>query len=150
MKKLFEYLKLNNLTLSTCESFTGGYFANQITNISGASEYFKGSFICYSDDFKTKILGIDIEVIKKYSVVSKEVLALMLEKTCEKINSDIVIGFTGYAPPKYEDNKSGLSFIGFRFKDKNFIYKFFIKESITREEYKLRASEFIIEKILEI
>ncbi|ALD66179.1 CinA family protein [Spiroplasma cantharicola] len=150
MKKLFEYLKLNNLTLSSCESFTGGYFANQITNISGASQYFKGSFICYSDEFKTQVLGIDIEVIKKYSVVSREVLALMLEKTNQKIKSDIVIGFTGYAPPKDVNEKSGLSFVGFRINNRNFIFEFFIEENISREDYKQQASEFIINKLLKI
>ncbi|AUM62500.1 CinA family protein [Spiroplasma monobiae] len=150
MKELFEHLKLNNLTISSCESFTGGYFSNEITNITSASNHFKGGFVCYSDEFKSEILGIDIEIIKKYSAVSKETLSLMLEKTQEKLKTDIVFGFTGFAPPLDGSEKSGLSYVGFIIKEDKYIFEFKVNDNISREEYKKRSCEFVIDKFLNL
>ncbi|WP_338985444.1 nicotinamide-nucleotide amidohydrolase family protein [Spiroplasma endosymbiont of Diplazon laetatorius] len=150
MEKLFEYLKLNNLTISSCESFTGGYFSNQITNISNASNYFKGAFVCYTDEFKSNILGIDIEIIKKYGAVSIETLELMLDKTQEKLKTEVVFAFTGFATPLNENPLTGLSYVGFKIKEKIYTYEFKIKEDITREEYKQKSCEFLINKFLNL
>ncbi|AGR41964.1 CinA family protein [Spiroplasma diminutum] len=148
MNELFQYLKLNNLTISTCESFTGGYFANEITNIQGVSQYYKGSFVCYSDEYKINVLDIDIEIIKKYSSVSKEVLNLMLKNTYKKLKTDIVLAFTGFAPPKDDNPKSGLSYIGFKKQDNISIFEFKVDQDITREQYKNKACNFLIDKLL--
>ncbi|AUB31384.1 CinA family protein [Spiroplasma floricola] len=151
MEKLFEYLKLNNLTISSCESFTGGYFANEITNLSGASNYFKGGFVCYTDEFKSQILQIDIEVIKKYGAVSLETLNLMLSKTQELLKTDIVFAFTGFSTPIDDNNVlSGLSYVGFKMKEKIYTYEFKVLEDISRKEYKKRACNFVINKLLEL
>ncbi|QHX36498.1 nicotinamide-nucleotide amidohydrolase family protein [Spiroplasma sp. BIUS-1] len=150
MKELFEYLKLNNLTISSCESFTGGYFSNEITNITGASNYYKGGFVCYSDEFKTKVLGVDIEVIKKYGVVSFETLNEMLDKTHEMLKTDIVFAFTGFATPIDNNPQSGISYVGFKIKNKNYIFEFKETKNLTREEYKKNSCEFIINKLLNL
>ncbi|WP_339021471.1 nicotinamide-nucleotide amidohydrolase family protein [Spiroplasma endosymbiont of Atherix ibis] len=150
MKKLFEYLKLNNLTISSCESFSGGYFANEITNLSGSSNYFKGGFVCYTDEFKSQILQIDIEIIKKYSAVSLETLNLMLSKKQEILKTDIVFGFTGFSTPIDDNPLSGLSYVGFKIKEKIYTYEFKVLEDISRKEYKKRACNFVINKLLEL
>ena len=64
-------IKLNK-TISTMESCTGGMLASTITNVEGSSEIFKFGAVTYSNEYKIK-LGVNIDVIDKYSVYSKEV-----------------------------------------------------------------------------
>ncbi|ATZ17889.1 CinA family protein [Mesoplasma melaleucae] len=112
MKKLVDYLKTNNKTISTCESYTGGMFANEITNISGASTVFVGAFISYQNSFKQNIVGVDEQIIKKYGVVSEECAIEMAQKTLQLTNSDYAISFTGNAGPLALENKQvGLAYI---------------------------------------
>ncbi|AKU80081.1 CinA family protein [Spiroplasma turonicum] len=149
MKKLIKFLRENNLTVSSCESFTGGLFANLFTNYKNSSVLFKGAFCCYSDDFKVDVLNIDKNIIKKYSAVSVETIEDMLKNTQKLLNTDIVFAFTGYAPPSNVDNDlKGLSYIGYRYKDKNFILKFVNKSKISRKKYKILAINKIINEFL--
>ena len=52
MKEIVEKLIKLNKTISTMESCTGGYVANGITNIPGASSVFMFGAITYSNDYK--------------------------------------------------------------------------------------------------
>ncbi|ASP28539.1 competence damage-inducible protein A [Spiroplasma corruscae] len=149
MRSLIKLLKKNNLTTSSCESFTGGMFSSLITNYKNSSKYFKGGFCCYSDNFKIEVLGIDEKIIKKYSAVSEQTLNQMLIKTQVLLKSDIVFGFTGYAPPtSVDESLKGLSYIGFRYKDKNYITKFCITDNMSRKKYKLLAINKVINDFL--
>lgn len=112
MKELVDYLKANNKTISTCESYTGGMFANEITNISESSAVFVRAFISYQNSFKQNIIGIDEQVIKKYGVVSEQCATEMAEKTLNLTNSDFAISFTGNAGPLALEGKDvGLAYI---------------------------------------
>ena len=56
-KKPVDYLVINelkkqSLTISVAESCTGGKIASLITSKPGASLYFKGSLVCYSESSK--------------------------------------------------------------------------------------------------
>ncbi|AHI52667.1 CinA family protein [Spiroplasma culicicola] len=151
MKYLINFLKTNKLTIATCESFTGGMFGDLLSNTPGVSEFYKGSFICYSNEFKENILQIDAQVIKKDGVVSRNVLREMLKQTQKILKTEIVFGFTGYAPPIDKNNKlSGLSYLGFLIKDQEYIFEFKITKNISRKTYKKRAINFILKKFKEI
>ena len=92
-------LKEKNLTISTAESCTGGYIAHSITSIPGSSEYFKGSIIPYSNELKTKILGISEAVIKLQGAVSKDVVEAMAVNTRKLLGTDYAISTSGIAGP---------------------------------------------------
>ncbi|AHB36156.1 CinA family protein [Spiroplasma apis] len=148
MKKLFNFLKANNYTISSCESFTGGLFGSDLSNIPGASTVYKGGFICYSDEFKINQLGIEPEIIKKYSSVSIEALKEMLHKTKNILNTDVVVGFTGYATPiDLHNQRSGLSYVGFLLKDEVFLFELNIYKNISRKKYKKKALNLLLTKI---
>jgi len=66
-------------TVAVAESCTGGFLANRITNVSGASEVFVEGFITYANEAKARALGIDPDVIKAHGAVSKEVAKAMAE-----------------------------------------------------------------------
>lgn len=94
MRKIVELLIENNKTISTMESCTGGAVANSITNIEGASSVLKFSAVTYSNEFKIK-MGVNKEVIDKYTVYSTETANEMSKNISKFSNSDYGIGITG-------------------------------------------------------
>jgi nicotinamide-nucleotide amidase len=55
------------LTLATAESCTGGFVSSLITDISGASEFFRGSVCAYTNEMKMNLLGIPQELLDKFN-----------------------------------------------------------------------------------
>lgn len=86
-------------TLATAESCTGGKIAQRITSVAGASAYFKGSVVSYSESVKTDILKVSKETIAKHSVVSEEVASEMAMNVQKLMNVDYAIAVTGNAGP---------------------------------------------------
>ncbi len=101
VKELFELLKKNNLTLVAVESITGGKFSNLLVNEEGASSFFKGSFICYSNKFKYDIL----KVSKDIDVVSFEMAKQLAFNSRKLMNSNLAISFTGNSSENGIENK---------------------------------------------
>ena len=93
-------------TLATAESCTGGKIAENITSISGASAYFKGSIVSYATQAKIEILGIDKQIIEKYSVVSLEVARIMASQVKQLFKTDYAIATTGNAGPTKGDSNA--------------------------------------------
>ncbi|MFC1509563.1 competence/damage-inducible protein A [Candidatus Omnitrophota bacterium] len=91
-------LKLKK-TLSVAESCTGGLLSDRITDVPGSSKYFRLGLVTYSNDSKNKILGIPMEMIKKYGSVSQKVASLMAKNVRLFGKSDIGIGISGIAGP---------------------------------------------------
>lgn len=110
ISKLF---KEQGYTLGAVESFTGGLFAKNITSISGASKFFKGSLVTYASEAKNRVLGISLEDIEQYGVVSKEIAKQMAKKGKALLNVDFCVSFTGNAGPSaMEDKPVGEVYIG--------------------------------------
>lgn len=94
-----EQLLKKHLTLSTAESCTGGNIAHQLTLISGASAYFKGSIVSYCNEIKHKILGVKQETLDTYSAVSEQTAKEMALGAIKTLNTDYSIATTGLAGP---------------------------------------------------
>lgn len=92
-------LRLENATLGTVESCTGGSIAKRIVSVSGASSYYKGSFVTYSYDLKEKLVDVALETLQKHGAVSKEVVQQMAEIGREKLEVDYCISVSGVAGP---------------------------------------------------
>lgn len=93
-------LAQNGQTLATAESCTGGKIAQLLTSVSGASAYFKGSVVCYATEIKTKLLGVDPQLIATHSVVSAEVAKAMALGVQTQMQSDYALATTGNAGPQ--------------------------------------------------
>lgn len=65
----------------------------------GASAYFVGGIVAYSEDVKKDILAVPEEVIAENSVVSEEVALLMAKGVCDRLGTDYAISTTGIAGP---------------------------------------------------
>ena len=92
-------LKDSKKTLCTAESVTGGKIASTIVSVPGSSAYFNGSIVAYSSKMKQELLHVSSETIKKYSVVSSNVVEEMAISAMKKTNSDYAIAVTGNAGP---------------------------------------------------
>ena len=151
MKELVEKLKEKNLTISTMESCTGGGLVNAITNIEGASEVLKFSAITYSNEYKIK-MGVDENIINKYSVYSIETAKSMAYNISKFSNSDIGVGITGKinrADINNDYGKDNEVFFSIYFKDKYYDFSLEVIEQ-TRKENKDKIIERIVEELKKI
>ncbi len=89
----------NKRTLALAESCTGGMIASILTSISGASDYFLGSFVVYTNQMKEQILGVSSETLLSNSAVSEEVVKEMLQGVFNRTDADFAIAVTGLAGP---------------------------------------------------
>lgn len=86
-------------TLSLAESCTGGSLAARLTLLPGASAYFMGSVVAYSNDLKIKALHVPAELIRDHGAVSREVVIAMLDGILDLTGSDFALAVSGIAGP---------------------------------------------------
>lgn len=89
----------NGWTLSTAESCTGGSVAAHLTRIPGASNYFLGSIVSYSNQLKQSLLGVPEELLKSKGAVSEEVAVAMARGALEVMQSEFSLAVSGIAGP---------------------------------------------------
>ncbi|MCK9401380.1 MAG: competence/damage-inducible protein A [Bacteroidales bacterium] len=92
-------LKEKHCTLSTAESCTGGFLAHMITSVPGASDYFQGSVIAYSNEIKHTFLGVSEESLKQFGAVSEQVVKEMARGARQRFNTDFAVSISGIAGP---------------------------------------------------
>lgn len=152
-KTVINKLIEKNKTISTMESCTGGYIANAITNIEGASTIFKFGAVTYSNEYKIK-MGVSKEIIDKYSVYSIETAREMAYNISKFTNSDYGIGITGKLKRSDENNNYGKDnevFISIYIKKENkYIDSSILIYKKTREENKKLILQKIEEELLSI
>ena len=153
MKKIVETLIEKNKTISIMESCTGGYLANEITNVEGTSGIFSFGAVTYSNDYKIK-LGVSKDIIEKYSVYSIETANEMSKAIANFTNSNYGIGITGKLKKTDELNPYGKNdkvFISIFDKDNNKFYEYsLIVKKNKRSENKKQVIDFLKEKLLKI
>lgn len=85
--------------LALAESCTGGLLAKRLTDVDGASEFFLGSAVTYSNEAKERLLGVSRSTIENCGAVSAEVAAEMAEGALERFGADFAVSTTGVAGP---------------------------------------------------
>ncbi len=86
-------------TVGTIESCTGGRIAAEIASISGASNYFQGGLITYSNELKKELAFVKEETLRNFGAVSSEVVCEMALGGIERLNTDWSIAVSGIAGP---------------------------------------------------
>ena len=90
---------LQGRRLALAESCSGGLLAARITNLPGASEYFAGGVVAYSNEAKEELLGVDPALIEAKGAVSPEVAEAMAIGALERFDADVAVSITGIAGP---------------------------------------------------
>ncbi len=92
-------LTMNDATISTAESCTGGLLAQRLTSIAGSSSYFLGGAVCYSNELKTAWADVPPEMIQSKGAVSSEVATALADGIRRRTGSTLGVGITGVAGP---------------------------------------------------
>ena len=92
-------LKQRPATFAAAESCTGGDVARRFTELPGASAFFLGGVVSYTNGVKAGVLGVDPALIEEKGAVSYEVAKAMAERVRAITGADIGLGVTGLAGP---------------------------------------------------
>ncbi|HEX3560143.1 MAG TPA: competence/damage-inducible protein A [Pyrinomonadaceae bacterium] len=92
-------LAVGGFTLAVAESCTGGLVAHRLTEIPGSSNYFMEGVVTYSNEAKTRLLGVPAELIERHGAVSAEVAEAMAEGVKARAATDFGLAVTGVAGP---------------------------------------------------
>ncbi len=98
-RQIQEALYNHNETLGTAESCTGGRIAEAIISVPGASQYFKGGVVSYTNEVKENLLHVSAQVLAEQTAVCEEVAREMVIGACDALNCDYAISATGVAGP---------------------------------------------------
>lgn len=104
---------LQGRSLALAESCSAGLLAARITDMPGASGYFAGGVVTYSNRAKTDLLGIDPGLIEAHGAVSPEVAREMATGALERFKADVAVSITGVAGPGGGTEEKPVGFVCF-------------------------------------
>lgn len=149
VEKVVKKLILLNKSVSTMESCTGGAIANAITNIPDASKIFSFSAVTYANEYKIK-MGVDKNIIEKYSVYSIETAQEMSKAIAKYSSSSYGIGITGKLNKKDENNPYGtdnIVYISIYDKEND---KFYNKEVTVLYTNRIKNKEMVLNAVFSL
>ncbi len=94
-----DLLRSRDLTLAVAESATGGLLASEFTGICGASKFFAGGCVCYSNESKMQLLDVPECLLAQHGAVSAENAVAMAMGVSERLGADYSLAITGFAGP---------------------------------------------------
>lgn len=89
----------NGYWMAVAESFTGGAIASALTHVPGASSWFRGGVVAYTDEVKMRTLGVSADSLEQHGAVSGVVALEMARNVQSKLGADWGLSTTGYAGP---------------------------------------------------
>ena len=137
------------LTLATAESCTGGLIANRITDVSGSSRYFERGVITYSNESKSELLKVPLDIIDQFGAVSSNTVSAMATGIKKLAHTDLGLAVTGIAGPDggTPEKPVGLVYIALA-DDENIDVREF-KFTGTRTEIKHLTSDAALKMVLD-
>ena len=100
-------------TLATAESLTGGRLAAAVTAVPGASVSYLGGMVTYATALKQSLLGVPVELVERYGVVSAECARAMAAGCREATGATYALATTGVAGPDSQEGKPvGTVYVG--------------------------------------
>ncbi len=104
---------LGDRTIAVAESESGGLLAGRLTLQPGSSRWFAGGVVSYSNDSKTKLLGVDAKLIESMGAVSPEVADAMADGAIERFEADVGCAITGIAGPDGGSEEKPVGYVCF-------------------------------------
>jgi len=147
LKKLFIE---SDLKLAVAESCTGGLVCNLLTDVPGASTYFLGGIVSYTNDAKQNLLFVSTQTLAKFGAVSEETVLEMARgvraRFSNEVNAERIIGVSvsGIAGPGggSPEKPAGMVWIGLSTQDKDHAWIF--QWSGNRAENKMQSARAVM------
>ena len=96
---LVSELKKRGMKIASVESCTAGIISKIITDAPGSSEVFDLGITTYSNEMKTKMVGVPEEILSLRGAVSPETARAMADGIRRVSGADIGVATTGIAGP---------------------------------------------------
>ena len=136
---------MENFTIATAESCTGGLVASRLTDFAGASNYFKGGVVAYTNEIKKSVLKVT--TLDEFGAVSSQTALEMAKNVREIFNSTFGLSTTGVAGPSTSENKPvGTVFIAIVGENISEVKEFHFKG--TRSEIKFQTADVALEILM--
>ena len=91
--------RARGVAIATAESCTGGLVAGVLTAIAGSSDVVEGGLVTYSNAAKTRLLGVDAQLIAEVGAVSEPVARAMAAGAVQRLEVGLSVAVTGIAGP---------------------------------------------------
>jgi nicotinamide-nucleotide amidase len=102
---LQQRLRTRGETVATMESLTGGYVAQLLTSVAGASAVYRGGVVAYSAQAKAAF-GVPSDLLERYGSVSEQVAHAMADAARRLFAGDYGLATTGVAGPETSEGKA--------------------------------------------
>ncbi|MGH8021151.1 MAG: competence/damage-inducible protein A [Opitutaceae bacterium] len=114
VKIVSDLLRTTDQDIAIAESCTGGLLSNAFTDLCGASKFFCGGIVCYSNDCKVQLLHVPECLLKQHGAVSAEAAAAMASGVAEILEANFGLAVTGFAGPcgGTKENPVGTIYLG--------------------------------------
>jgi nicotinamide-nucleotide amidase len=98
-EEIREVFSERGLTLATAESCTGGLVGHYLTEIAGASDYYRGGVVSYADDAKRDLLDVPAHTLEHHGPVSAQTCVAMAQGARARFGASHGLAVTGIAGP---------------------------------------------------
>lgn len=99
VRELAQALAAGRMRLACAESCTGGLVAAACTSLAGSSEWFDRGFVTYSNEAKSEMLGVPVELITTHGAVSEVVVKSMADGALARSRAQVALAISGVAGP---------------------------------------------------
>ena len=150
VKKIIDILSSRRHSITFAESCTGGLIVSTFTAVAGVSSILNGAVVSYSNEIKSKWLGVREDTLIKYGAVSRECVTEMLEGIIKMSNADGAIAVSGIAGPDggTREKPVGTVFIGVQYLNRVVVKKFNFTGS--RVEIQRKATDSAVRLFIKI
>ena len=148
--RLVKGFSTKGITVGTAESCTGGLIAKLITDVAGSSAVLAGGFVTYTNEVKTKLLGVDPKIFDAHTEVSRACAEAMAKGARARLGCTVAVSATGFAGPGGGNEKDpvGTVYLGIATQNATYSERFSAPEGATRDEVRRAAAMRAMEMLL--
>jgi len=145
-------LKEKGFHISAAESCTAGAFIASIADAPGASSVLDRSFVTYSENAKHELVGVSLNTIFQYGVVSREVAEEMALGAAKTSGAEVGVGITGYAGPGGGTKEApvGTVWVGIAINGDSYTFALSEDVSIGRNAIRRKVVETVLEMLVHL
>jgi PncC family amidohydrolase len=139
-----------SITLALAESCTAGLVSGLLANTAGASAVLWGSFVCYTQEAKVKMLDLNNEALLADGLVSRQTACFMASGALKKSGADFAAAVTGLAGPDGDGRVPvGTIWVATASRSGTIKAKEYYFTDVDRNTVRIRAAIAVLELIIE-